>query len=474
MTRREMLAALLASPILGPLSAQTLKPSGPQDLRTSRPQDLKTSGPQDLTSLTLAEARQRLAARDMTPVELTNAYLARIAKLNPELNAYITVTRDLALREAKAAKPGQPLFGIPIAHKDLFETRGVRTTAGSMLFANHIPENNASIVQQLENAGAVLLGKTNTHELGGGVTTINPFFGATRNPVDRARIPGGSSGGSAAAVAGQLCAAATGSDTGGSVRIPAAFCGCVGFKPTHGRISTQGLIAASPTFDHVGFLTRTVEDAQIILRALGTLQTGGNAPASSDLPKGARVGVARTYFFEDLEPVVASTVTAAIERMKARGATLSDVNFPIDRSTMSRVFDPIFMFELWHRFGADWRTDPGLFSKEFSAVFAFERPSVTEYETALAALHEYQAAVDKVFDAVDVIATPTVSMTAPPIAGPIDGMRILRNTWPFNAAGTPAISIPIAETALPVGLQLIARRGDDDKLLQIARRFQFP
>ena len=472
MTRREMLAALLASPILGPLSPQALNPSYlGQGFRLRHDyggQDRGQASPQDLTSLTLAQARQRLAARDITPVELANAYLTRIATLNPELNSYITVTRDLALREAKAAKPGQSLFGIPIAHKDLFETRGVRTTAGSRLFETHIPEHNASIVQQLESAGAVLLGKTNTHELGGGVTTINPFFGTTRNPVDRARIAGGSSGGSAAAVVGQLCVAATGSDTGGSVRIPAAFCGCVGFKPTHGRISTQGLIAASPTFDHVGFLTRTVEDAQILFRAVA-----GGSDVSP--PNPIRVGVpTNTYFFDRiwLEREVELAFSRAAAHMGSRGARIVSATLPLDEKTMARVFDPIFMFELWHRFGADWRNDPGLFSKEFSAVFAFERPSVTEYETALAALNEYQAAVDKVFDAVDVIAMPTVNMTAPPIAGPIDGVRILRNTWPFNAAGTPAISIPIANTALPVGLQLIARRGDDDKLLQIARRFE--
>ncbi|HEX7282626.1 MAG TPA: amidase family protein, partial [Vicinamibacterales bacterium] len=149
----------------------------------------------------------------------------------------------------------------------------------------------------------------------------------------------------------------------------------------------------------------------------------------------------------------------------------ADVRFPVSDETMSTVFDPIFMFELWHRFGADWRTNPGSFSKEFSGVFGFERPSVAEYETALAALKAYQLAVDKLFDTVDVIITPTVAITAPPIAGPFDAMKILRNTLPFNAAGTPAISIPIAGTALPVGLQLIARRNNDDKLLQIARRF---
>ena len=199
-------------------------------------------------------------------MQLANAYLSRISSLNKDLNAFITVTADLARREAKALDDVTkgPMWGIPIAHKDLFETRGVRTTAGSMIYDEYIPDENAAIVQQLERAGAVLLGKTNTHELGGGVTTINPFYGTTRNPVDRTRIPGGSSGGSAAAVVAHLCAAATGSDTGGSVRIPAALCGCVGFKPTFGKISTRGLLGASPTFDHVGFLTRTVEDAQIM------------------------------------------------------------------------------------------------------------------------------------------------------------------------------------------------------------------
>jgi aspartyl-tRNA(Asn)/glutamyl-tRNA(Gln) amidotransferase subunit A len=475
MRRREFLAALLTGPIIGQRAIETQAA--------------------DLTSLTMAQASARLAKREITPLQLTNAYLARIAKLNRDLNAFVTVTRALARREARnlpsrspIARPVHrspqseggsatadlmPLYGIPIAHKDLFETRGVRTTAGSRLFEDYVPENNAAIVQQLESAGAVLVGKTNTHELGGGVTTINPFFGTTRNPVDRTRIPGGSSGGSAAAVAARLCLAATGSDTGGSVRIPAAFCGCVGFKPTFGRISTQGLIAASPSFDHVGFLTRTVEDAQIVFSATSSASPSSNAsPSSSASPSRVRVGVARGYFFEDLERVVADAVGVAIEGMKARGATIRDVSLPVSEKTMAQVFDPVFVFELWGRFGVDWRTSPGSFSKQFSAVFSAERPSVVEYESSLVALKEYQVAIDKLFDAVDVIATPTVAVTAPPITGPIDGMKILRNTWPFNAAGTPAISVPVSGTNLPVGLQFVARRGDDDKLLQIARRFE--
>ena len=434
MNRREAVVAILAGPL-----------AGMRSLRAQRT---------DLTNLTIAQASARLAARDFAPLELTNAYLARIARLNKDLNAFVTVTADLARHAAKNARPSQgPLFGIPIAHKDLLETRGVRTTAGSLLYEDYVPDGNAAIVQRLEDAGAVMLGKTNTHELGGGVTTINPFFGTTKNPVDRLRVAGGSSGGSAAAVAAHLCAAATGSDTGGSVRIPAAFCGCVGFKPTFGRISTAGLLGASSTFDHVGFLTRTVEDAQLMLGTAREIATGT-----------IRVGVARNYFFDDLEPAVATAVNAAVGKYP-------EIAFPIDARTMARVFDPVFGFELWGRLGPDWRTNPGSFSKSFAGFFSAPRPAIAEYEAGLAALKEYQTAVDRLFDSVDVIVTPTVPVTAPLIAGPIDGMKILRNTWPFNAAGTPAISIPLPAQPLPIGLQLVARRGNDDKLLQIARRF---
>ena len=433
MDRREVLAALLGAPFVV--------------ARSLRAQAV------DLTSLSIAEAATRLAARAITPLQLTNAYLARIAKLNPALNAYVTVTEDLARTDARALRePRGAMWGIPIAHKDLFETKGVKTTAGSLLFEDHIPEHSAAIVDQLANAGAVLLGKTNTHELGGGVTTINPFTGTTRNPVDPQRIAGGSSGGSAAAVVAHLCAAATGSDTGGSVRIPAAFCGCVGFKPTHGRFSTRGLIAASPTFDHVGFLTRTVEDAQIM------------SGLSRDTLATTRIGVARKYFFDELDPAV----TSALNSVTASG---QEIEVPVSAAAMGRMFDPIFAFEMWGRFGADWRTNPGSFSKSMAGFFATPRPSVAQYEEALGALKEYQAAVDRLFDSVDVIITPTVPVTAPLIGGRIDGMKILRNTWPFNAAGTPAVSIPVRAGRFPVGLQLIARRGDDDKLLQIARTF---
>ena len=446
MNRREAIAALLAAP----LSATR----GFRQRGTAPAQE-------DLTALTLAQASAKLAARQVTPTQLVNAYLDRIASQNASLNAYVTITADLARSEAKALRdPRGPLWGIPIAHKDLFETKGIRTTAGSQLFDDYIPDTNATIVQQLLDAGSILLGKTNTHELGGGVTTINPFFGITRNPADVKRIPGGSSGGSAVAVAARMCVAATGSDTGGSVRIPAAFCGCVGFKPTHGTFSTRGLIGASPTFDHVGVLTRTVEDAQMLL---STLAPGTRHPAPTGAP---RIAVARKFFFDDLEPAVASAISASI------GTAYPDLDFPVDAKTMARVFDPVMAFELWSRFGADWRKDPASFSKELAAFFATPRPSIAEYEEGLAALKAYQAAVDKVFEQVDAIVTPTVPITAPLIEGPIDGEKILRNTWPLNAAGIPAVSVPVRSQNLPIGLQLIGRRGTDDNLLRIARTFE--
>ncbi|HEX8030193.1 MAG TPA: amidase family protein, partial [Vicinamibacterales bacterium] len=227
---------------------------------------------------------------------------------------------------------------------------------------------------------------------------------------------------------------------------------CVGFKPTFGKFGTQGLLGASPTFDHVGFLTRTVEDAQII------------AGLPRQTMPNARIAVARNYFFADLDPIVAAALNAVT-------AKYPSIDFPIDAQTMARVFDPIVTFEIWSRLGADWRTSPGSFSKDFAGFFSTPRPSIAEYEAAQAALTEYQAAVDRLFGSVDAIVVPTVPIVAPPIAGAIDGMKILRNTWPFNAAGTPAVSIPLKTTGLPVGLQLVARRGNDDQLLRIARTF---
>jgi len=443
-SRRDVLAALLAT-----------------GARIGAASEALTS---DLTALTIVDAVRRIAAGTLTPAALTSAYLERIAGRDPVIHSFITVTADRARRDARAAASGS-LRGIPIAHKDLFETAGILTTAGSRLYRQHIPTRDAAVVSLLARAGAVLLGKTNTHELGGGVTTINPFYGTTLNPVDHLRIPGGSSGGSAAAVAAQLAAAATGSDTGGSTRIPAAFCGCVGFKPSFGRVSTRGLLGACPTFDHVGLLTRTVADAALLFRALGGRQV---AP----VPGRPRIGVARRFFFERLQPDVAQAVAQAIGRLRAAGIAVLDRDLPVDEGTMSRVFDPIVQEEIWSNLGPAWKTRPQNFSTDFATFFRQPPPALAEIGRARHARSVFQDQVARAFDGLDVILTPTVPVTAPPIAGPIDASLILRNTWAFNAARTPAISIPCGtdRDGLPIGLQLAARPGADEMLLAVAER----
>ena len=436
----------------------------------------------DVTVLSLSELVERIERRELSPIDAAEAYLARIRRLNPDVNALVTVSPERARADAWRASRALPplphtsrarpplLLGAPIAHKDLFDTAGIRTTAGSRLYESRVPARDASLVAQLARAGAVTLGKTNTHELGGGVTTINPFYGTTRNPVDGTRIAGGSSGGSAAAVVARLCVAATGSDTGGSVRIPAALCGCVGFKPTFGSISTAGLLGSCPTFDHVGFLTRTVQDAErMFAAATGTLAAGKPAGVP-----GLRIGVARRFFFDALQPDVAGAMETSIERLRSMGAIVEDVTLPMDDKTMTRVFDPIVVSEIWSALGAAWRQRPDAFSPAFASVFKNPPPAKDELRASRRALSEFQQSVERVFDRVPLVLMPTVPVTAPPIEGPIDGALILRNTWPFNAAGTPAISVPCGFDAagLPIGLQLAARRQQDWALLKAARSLE--
>lgn len=423
-------------------------------------------------------------------LELVEAYLSRIEKFNPILNAYVTVTADPAREDARRADAlvspaslGPELDGVVIAHKDLIETAGIRTTAGSRLFERYVPTRDATIVRKLAEAGAIMLGKTNTHELGGGVTTINPFFGTTRNPWDRRHIAGGSSGGSAVAVAAGLAAAATGSDTGGSVRIPAAFCGCVGFKPTFGRVSRAGLLGASPTFDHIGILARSVPDAHLVYRAsVGydpadptTVHTPYYVALSppSSVSRQFRVGVARNYFFDHLTPDVARAMEEAIDVFRVGKVEVREIKFPIDAKSMSRVFDPIVVAEIHERYGRDWKQRPQMFSKGFAGFFQSRVPSGLELAAAHRALLRFQQSVRELFEEVDVIVTPTVPVTAPRIAGPVDGALILRNTWPFNAARTPAISIPCGFDAagLPIGLQLISAPFEEDILFRAAFTF---
>jgi aspartyl-tRNA(Asn)/glutamyl-tRNA(Gln) amidotransferase subunit A len=305
-----------------------------------------------LSMTTISELAQRLRRRKVSPVEITQECLARIDRLNPALNAFITVTAESALAGARQAQAeilrGEwrgPLHGVPVALKDLIDTAGIRTTAASALHKDRIPTHDAEVVRRLRQAGAVLIGKNNLHEFAYGGSSLISYFGDAHNPWNRGHIAGGSSGGSAAAVVAGLAYAAIGTDTAGSVREPAALCGCVGLKPTYGRVSSRGVIPLSLSLDHVGPLAATVEDAAIVLQSIAGYDaadiTSADVPVSdyvSGLREGVRalrVGVPRAYFFDDLDPEVASAMEHALSGIRSLGAEIKEVQLevPTDRPT---------------------------------------------------------------------------------------------------------------------------------------------
>ncbi|MFN7979289.1 MAG: amidase [Vicinamibacterales bacterium] len=444
------------------------------------------SGPAgDPTTLSLAELSRAYASGALTPLDVTAAYLARIDRENGRLGAFVTVARDRAVDETRRLLRSSgtfargPLYGVPVAHKDLVRTRGVRTTGGSRLYETLVPEDDADLVARCTAAGAVMLGKTNTHELGGGTTTINPFTGTTHNPRDITRIAGGSSGGAAAAIAARLTLVATGSDTGGSIRIPAALCGCVGLKPTFGWLPTTGVLGACPTFDHVGLLTRSCEDAALAFSAVAPARDGAGvvgerfveayrAAVAAGL-RGLRVGVAREYFFDHLEPGVQTAVTRAIEAMATAGARVRDIAVPVRTNIYGEMFDPIAVSEIRATYAVDWKARPDAFSKDFAGVFAGSPIPPPALARAREARDALQRSIEMVLEQVDVLVMPTVPIVAPRIDGPIDGMRILQNTWAFNAARVPALTVPCGTGAdgLPVGLQIVASPFAEARLLAV-------
>ena len=304
------------------------------------------------TSLrTISELSQRLRRREVSPVEITQDCLERIERLNPELNAFITVTGESALAEAQLAeaeilrgKWRGPLHGVPVALKDLIDTAGVRTTAASALYKDRVPEQDADVVRRLRQAGAVIVGKNNLHEFAYGGSSLVSYFGEVHNPWDLGRIAGGSSGGSAAAVVAGLAYAAIGTDTAGSIREPAALCGCVGLKPTYGRVSSGGVIPLSLSLDHVGPLAATVADAAVVLQAIAGYDaadiTTADVPVADYVAalredaKSLRVGVPRAYFFDDLDAEVASAMEHALRGVATLVAEMKEVHVdvPMDRS----------------------------------------------------------------------------------------------------------------------------------------------
>jgi aspartyl-tRNA(Asn)/glutamyl-tRNA(Gln) amidotransferase subunit A len=446
-----------------------------------------------MIDISISEAAELLRRKEISPVDLATACLDRIERLNPVLNAFITVTQEAALAQARVAEDeiqrGQwrgPLHGIPIGLKDLIDTAGVRTTCGSALFADRVPTEDAFVVQRLKRAGAVLIGKQNLQEFAYGGTSASSHFGAVHNPWNPKHIAGGSSGGSAAAVAAGMCFGAIGSDTGGSIREPAAFCGVVGLKPTYGRVSTRGVFPLSWSLDHVGPICRNVRDAALMLEAIAgydaldvtcvdwpTEQYTNALSSKTDF----RIGLVRPSFFADLDREIELAINEAIEvirRMSHMSSQVIEVDLP---SVPTAVQAP----EVYAIHKDYYANSPELYRPWMRERLAQAAAADTAaYVTDRFALERVRRTVNDVFAEVDLLITPTTPV--PPITieeaskmSPNPAGEVwLRNTRPFNAYGLPTISIPcgFSSTGLPIGLQIAGPRFGEGRVLAFAHAFE--
>lgn len=448
-----------------------------------------------LARSTIAALAGRIRKREVSPVEVTEAVLDRIAATDAKVKAYITVMRDEARGAARAAEQSimaghylGPLHGIPIGVKDLYYTRGVKTTAGSKILAGFVPEYDAAVVDRLKRAGAIIVGKLNTHEF-----AMNTWTPPTRNPWDLDRIPGGSSGGSGAAVAASECIAATGTDSGGSIRIPAALCGVVGLKPTFGRVSRHGIVPLSWTLDHAGPMTKTVEDTAIMLRAMAGYDARDSATVNAPVPnyaraltgdvKGLRIGLPREYFFDNLDPEVEQAVLHAVKAMEGLGASVHEVSFP-HLAHIPIVHACIILTEAatyhekWLRTRADDYAPDVRFSLEWGKLF-----TGIDYVQCQRVRELIRQDFAAVLQRVDVIAAPTVPAPASKVGedpitikGRKEGLvgATIRLNRPSNHTGLPAITVPCGFTGnnLPIGFQLIGRAFDEATLLRAAHAYE--
>lgn len=453
----------------------------------------------DPTELTLAEARRLIEQRQLSPLKLVEAYLARIERINPKLNCYLRLTSELALKQASEAEKSlrqtgmrqaatqKSLLGIPIALKDLYETQGIETTAGSSFLRNYIPKKDARTVERLRQAGAVLLGKLNLHEIALGVTNVNPHFGTCRNPWDRQRISGGSSGGSAAALAASLCAGSLGTDSGGSIRIPASLCGIVGLKPTYGRVSLRGVLPLSWNTDHAGPMARSVEDAAILLQVIAGYDP--DDPASIRKPvdnyltqlkegvRGWRIALAEDELLRRNDPEIELATQAAAQAFRALGAKVEAQAFPGLRDAgQANLLMVTSDAAAYHR--ENLQNHPEGFGEDvLRRLRSGSEVTSTEYSLARRNQAMLRRKFERFFDRYDIVILPTTPVPAPPILGPdaVEQARLLtRYTAPFNLTGLPAISIPAGFTAsgLPIGLQLVARPWNEARLLRCAYAYE--
>ena len=455
----------------------------------------------ELTSLSLTQAARLIRQGDLSPLELTAAFLERIQRLDStysaaKLNCFITVTAEAALEQARQAEAqmqraaGSPLgalHGLPLALKDLFDLVGTPTTAGAQFFRDYRPVADAAVVQKLAAAGAIFLGKTNMHEIALGLTTVNPHYGACHNPWGWDHVTGGSSGGSAAALAARLCPGALGSDTGGSIRVPAALCGVVGLKPTYGRVSLRGVTPLSWNLDHAGPMARRVEDVALLLQVIAGYDP--DDPASVNIPvddycaaleqgvRGWKIALADDEYFEPTRPEVWSAVRQAARVFEELGAQVQATPFPGARqAALANGLMVVSDAAVYHqerlagapeRFGAD----------VLERLRKGAQTPLTDYVQARRTQIVLRRQFERFFEQYDLLLLPTTPVTAPPIAGPdaIELARLLtRYTAPFNLTGLPALSVPcgFAPDGLPVGLQLVAAPWAETRLLRAAYAYE--
>lgn len=447
-----------------------------------------------LTALTITEAADLLQRRDFSPVELAEAHLRRIEALQPSLNAYITITAERALNDARRAEAEimrgnyrGALHGVPLALKDLYDTAGVRTTAGSRFLIENVPAQDAFAVERLNAAGMVLLGKLNMHEWALGVINDNAHYGAARNPWDTTRSPGGSSGGSGAALAAGLCMGSLGSDTRGSIRIPAALCGVVGLKPTYGRVSLRGVTPLSWTLDHAGPLARTVRDAALLMQASAAYDPLDpccidhqldDYLALEDRPPGWRVAALAGEFFDSAAEDVKTAFDAALRDLEALGCIIEYVQMADMRAFWleSRIITATDAAAVHQE---RLENAPEGFAPD---VYERMRQGLTftgvEYARARRAQTELTRRLTAILTAYDLIVTPTTPMTAPTLeaGAELDQARLYLSSFtaPFNMAGLPAISLPcgFAARGLPVGLQIAGPHWAERRVLQAAYAYE--
>ena len=445
----------------------------------------------DRALTTLAAASGHIRKRTISPVELTEACLRRIERLNPSLNAYITVTSETALIEARGLETELqeghwrgPLHGIPIALKDNIDTAGIRTTAASELFKDRIPSEDAEVVRRLKNAGVILLGKTNLHEFAYGGTSAVTYFKPVHNPWALDRIPGGSSGGSAAATAAGLCFGSLGTDTAGSVRIPASYCGIVGFKPTYGRVSNRGVIPLSFTLDHVGPICRTVEDTALMLDVIAGYDELDPTTVEAPVPyysrafkmqaSKLRLGIPRRPYFDGLEPDVAKAVDSAIDVLRKLSATVADVTLPPADFSPGTPFSNVRAVEAYS-YHSQWITEsPEKYQPATRDRILQLSANVTpaDYVRARNQLELLRREIRRTFSGVDLLVTPTMPVSPVPIAD--SSNADFRNTAPFDIFGLPAITVPCGFTSdgLPIGLQICGAPFAEATVLALAHAYE--